>query len=75
MIKAYAGMDSDLLKAIKELSYEGVVIEALGQGNLPPGELEGIDDLIAANIPVVLYRDVSTGLHRMYMDTPAGANN
>jgi L-asparaginase len=62
LIKAYAGMDSDLLKAIKELSYEGVVIEALGQGNLPPGALEGIDDLIAANIPVVLVSRCFNGI-------------
>ena len=41
LIKAYAGMDSYLLSALKELPYDGVVIEALGRGNVPPaGALE-----------------------------------
>ncbi|ESU30333.1 hypothetical protein G3A_22335 [Bacillus sp. 17376] len=54
LIKAHAGMDSSLLKALLELKVDGVVIEALGQGNLPPSALEGVKDLIKNNIPVVI---------------------
>ena len=54
LIKAHAGMDSSLLNAILGLNVDGVVIEALGQGNLPPAALEGVKDFIKHNIPVVI---------------------
>jgi L-asparaginase len=54
LIKAHAGMDSSLLQAILGLEVDGVVIEALGQGNLPPAALEGVTDFIKNNIPVVI---------------------
>jgi L-asparaginase len=47
-------MDSSLLFSINQLHYEGVVIEALGQGNLPPATIPGIKALIANGIPIVL---------------------
>ncbi|MBM7584374.1 L-asparaginase [Bacillus pakistanensis] len=62
LIKAYAGMDSGLLFAIKNLQYDGIVIEALGQGNLPPQAVEGIEALISANIPVVLVSRCFNGI-------------
>nr|WFN98368.1 hypothetical protein PD502_07550 [Staphylococcus aureus] len=31
-----------------------MVIEALGQGNIPPSALEGIQQLVSLNIPIVL---------------------
>ncbi|MGM0854479.1 MAG: asparaginase [Bacillota bacterium] len=62
LIKAYAGMDSGLLVAIKDLHYDGVVIEALGQGNLPPDTVDGINGLLAANIPVVLVSRCFNGI-------------
>ena len=54
LIKAYAGMDSTLLLAAAHSNCDGVVIEALGQGNLPPETLPGIEALQKKNIPVVL---------------------
>lgn len=54
LVKAHAGMDSSLLQAILGLKIDGVVIEALGQGNLPPAALQGVTDLIKNNIPVVI---------------------
>lgn len=54
LVKAHAGMDSSLLKAILKLTVDGVVVEALGQGNLPPAALPGIIGLIEQNIPVVI---------------------
>lgn len=62
LIKAYAGMDSALLLAINELSYDGVVIEALGQGNLPPAAAAGIKLLIENHIPVVLVSRCFNGI-------------
>jgi len=54
LIKAYAGMDSSMFHFLKQAKYDGVVIEALGQGNLPPGVLDGLNALLEAHIPVVL---------------------
>ncbi|WP_174734037.1 asparaginase [Mesobacillus harenae] len=62
LIKAHAGMDSTLLYAIKEIGVEGVVIEALGQGNLPPSAVPGVISLIAQNIPVVLVSRCFNGI-------------
>ncbi len=31
-----------------------MVIEALGQGNIPPSALRGIQQLVSLNIPIVL---------------------
>jgi len=62
LIKAHAGMDSTLLFAIKDLQYHGVVIEALGQGNLPPAAVDGIKGLIEKNIPVVLVSRCFNGI-------------
>ncbi|QED48456.1 asparaginase [Cytobacillus dafuensis] len=62
LMKAHAGMDSTLLYAIRDLDYHGVVIEALGQGNLPPATVEGIKALIEKNIPVVLVSRCFNGI-------------
>ncbi|RJS59569.1 asparaginase [Bacillus sp. PK3_68] len=62
LIKAYAGMDSYLLSALKELRYDGVVIEALGQGNLPPDAVSAVKELIEEKIPVVLVSRCFNGI-------------
>lgn len=62
ILKAYAGMDSTLLDAILHAKFDGVIIEALGQGNLPPNTINGIKDLIKADIPVVLVSRCFNGI-------------
>jgi L-asparaginase len=62
LFKAYAGMDSTFLNAINDLGYDGVVIEALGQGNLPPRAVEGVKKLIDNKIPVVLVSRCFNGI-------------
>jgi L-asparaginase len=62
LMKAYAGMDSTFLNAINDLGYDGVVIEALGQGNLPPGAVSGVKKLINNKIPVVLVSRCFNGI-------------
>ena len=48
------GMQSDVLKFYAEQNVDGLVIEALGQGNLPPSCLEGIEACLDKNIPIVI---------------------
>jgi L-asparaginase len=62
LIKAHAGMDSALLLALRDLRYEGVILEALGQGNLPPAAVEGVEALLNENIPVVLVSRCFNGI-------------
>ncbi|MDQ0155246.1 asparaginase [Robertmurraya andreesenii] len=62
LIKAHAGMDSTLLHAINELPCDGIVIEALGQGNLPPATIPGIQALIQNDIPVVFVSRCFNGI-------------
>lgn len=54
LIKAAAGMESDIIGFYLENGYKGLVIEALGCGNLPPGMLDGVRDAVKKDIPVVL---------------------
>ncbi|MEH7224255.1 asparaginase [Bacillus sp. JJ1566] len=54
LLKAYAGMDGSILHAIRTLHPDGLVIEALGQGNLPPTMVTELKDLIDSGVPVVL---------------------
>lgn len=62
IVKAHAGMDSSLLLAVQDLNVHGVVIEALGQGNMPPATVPGIKALIDNNIPVVIVSRAFNGI-------------
>ncbi len=75
LIKTHAGMDSTLLFAIRDLQYHGVVIEALGQGNLPPAAVEGIKGLIENNIPVVLVSRCFNGIAEDIYSYEGGGKN
>jgi L-asparaginase len=54
LIKVAAGVDSTLLNACLEAGARGIVIEAMGRGNVPPTCLEGIKNALERNIPVVM---------------------
>jgi L-asparaginase len=54
LVRVYAGMDSNLLQWSLESGNRGLVIEAMGQGNVPPMMLPGIRAWIDARRPVVL---------------------
>jgi len=55
LLKAYSGFDSYLLNYLANNEHtSGIVIDALGRGNLPPAALEGVQALLKRNIPVVI---------------------
>ncbi len=62
LIKAAAGMDDLLINSYLNAGYQGIVIEALGQGNLPPTMLPGIKRAMKENIPVVLVSRCFNGI-------------
>jgi L-asparaginase len=55
LLKVCSGMDSTLVNYLVEgLHAKGIVLEALGRGNVPPMMLEGIKSALKAKIPVVI---------------------
>lgn len=62
IVKAYAGMHGELFEALAESNIDGLVIEALGAGNLPPQTLPPLKKLLAKQIPVVLVSRCFNGI-------------
>lgn len=54
LIKCVVDMDSSYIDYLIERGYGGIVIEALGRGNVPPKMVEGIKKAIELEIPVVV---------------------
>lgn len=54
LIKCAVGMDSAFIDFCINRGTKGLVIEAMGRGNIPPLMVEGISRAIEKNIPVVL---------------------
>ncbi|MFD1360580.1 asparaginase [Lentibacillus salinarum] len=54
MLKAYAGMNEGLMDAVHQAKPDGLVIEGLGQGNLPKDMLASLERIIQGHIPVIL---------------------
>ncbi|NBI06809.1 asparaginase [Senegalia massiliensis] len=61
LIKSGAGMDSDIIDFYINNGYKGLVIEAMGRGNVPPSMLDGIKRAINKNIPVIIVSRCPTG--------------
>lgn len=75
IIKAYAGMGDGIISLLTPDKIDGVVIEALGAGNLPPDALPALQDLIAQGIPVVLVSRCFNGIAEpVYAYTGGGAD-
>ena len=54
LIKCVVDIDSRYIDYLIEKGYGGIVIEALGRGNVPPKMVEGIKKAIELEIPVVV---------------------
>ena len=54
LIKAYAGMDEKFFKFSADSGVAGLVVEAMGVGNVPPLAFNGIQYVLNRGIPVVL---------------------
>lgn len=75
IIKAYAGLDHVSFDALIDAEYDGVILEALGQGNLPPSALDGLERCLAADISVVLVSRSFNGVVGKYYDYVGGGYN
>lgn len=54
LIKCVSGMDSSFIDFAIDKGFHGIVIEALGRGNVPPAMVPGVKKAIEKNIPVVV---------------------
>lgn len=54
LVKTVAGDDGVLIDYMIDHGYKGIVIEAMGRGNVPPDMVDSIDRAIQSNIPVVI---------------------
>lgn len=62
IIKIYADMESILVDSLNHQLISGLVIEALGAGNVPPTILPAIRRLLAEGVPVVLVSRCFNGI-------------
>lgn len=62
IIKIYAGMDNWLFEQLDLQQLDGVIIEALGAGNMPPKAMQGLSRLIKQNIPIALVSRCFNGI-------------
>lgn len=72
IIKAYAGMDGQLFELLNTPMTDGIVIEALGAGNLPPETLPALQRLLDNEIPIVLVSRCSNGIAEDIYDYAGG---
>lgn len=61
IITSYIGADSSLIFKSIEAGADGIVIESLGAGHVPPTMIEGIREAVRRKIPVVLTSRVPVG--------------
>jgi L-asparaginase len=54
LVTAAAGADAKFLRHAVATGARGIVLQALGQGNVPPGMLAGVREAVAANVVVVV---------------------
>ena len=54
LIKSYLDMDDSLINCAVNAGAKGIVIEAMGRGNLPPRALSGVNYALENNVVVVI---------------------
>ncbi len=54
LVKCYAGMDASPFRHCIDSGVRGLVVEAMGTGNVPPPAYDGIVEVLGRGIPVVL---------------------
>ena len=75
LVKCYAGMTERIFEHLLEEHIEGLVVEAMGVGNVPPPAFDGIAQIIKSGVPVVLVSRCPIGRpHDDYAYYGAGKN-
>ncbi len=66
LLKVYSGMDDQLFKYALKEGVKGIVVEAMGQGNVTPGAINGISMAREKHVPVVIVSRCPSGPVRPY---------
>jgi L-asparaginase len=61
VVACYLGVDGTLMHAAVAAGAAGLVLEAFGAGNVPPGVAEAAEELVARGIPVLVCSRVPSG--------------
>lgn len=72
LIKAHAGMNSALFDLLNCPETDGIIIEALGAGNLPPSTVPALKRLLENSIPIALVSRCSNGMAQDIYDYHGG---
>ena len=72
IVKAFAGMTGEILDLLNLEQLDGLVIEALGAGNLPPIASQSLQRLLDAKVPVVLVSRCFNGIAEPVYAYPGG---
>ena len=72
LLKAYAGMSGELIDAVREIGADGLVIEALGAGNLPPKTVPAVIKCLESGMPVVFVSRAFNGVTQDVYDYEGG---
>lgn len=75
IVKAYAGMDNTVFEALVSAEYDGLILEALGQGNMPPTSLGGVRACLDAGLKIVLVSRSFNGVVGKFYDYEGGGYN
>lgn len=62
LLKAYAGMEADIVESIATLAYDGLVVEGFGQGNVTPTVAASLKKLMTSGMPVILVSRCFNGI-------------
>ncbi|CAM4148625.1 asparaginase [Lacicoccus alkaliphilus] len=72
LIKAHVGLDETFFDALIKAEYDGLIIEAMGQGNMPPGVMPALERVLEAGIVTVLVSRSFNGIVGGYYDYRGG---
>lgn len=72
LIKSHVGLDETFFKALIQADYDGLIIEAMGQGNVPPSAMPGLLQLMDAGIVTVIVSRSFNGIVGSYYDYHGG---
>ncbi|WP_078553245.1 asparaginase [Bacillus alkalicellulosilyticus] len=75
LIKVYTGMTDEHIEAFAATTIDGLVIEAFGQGNVPPTIVPSLEKLISRNIPIVLVSRSYSGVVQDTYGYEGGGNH
>ncbi|MCR8968901.1 asparaginase [Facklamia sp. 7083-14-GEN3] len=72
LIKTYASMGPELFQTVLDNNFDGLVIEGLGAGNIPPETLQPIQELLEKDIPIVMVSRAFNGVTEDVYDYVGG---